>query len=317
MFLKTLLLSVLFAVSTLVHAGDSKEVIRIVIGFSAGGGSDRIARGIQEIIAKETGKTVIVEYRPGAGGDIALREVVTNNNQETVLLLKGTSNIVIRSLKNISGIDYSVLQPVAYVGYVPLVLVASPLYQHTTIDSLIKSNAAEISNFGSAGIGSGSHISGEIFFNRIDRKMLHVPYRGTSMMMPDLLAGRVDLAFGFPAEIIPHVKDNRVVPLAVAGASRLPQIPEVPTLDEKKLNDGYGKIMYVFFANPGADPAVVKELQQVLNHSLQTKETAKRLQESADLEVEPKKVLGVNKILDSEFKQYRELTQRVPVLLAN
>lgn len=316
MFLKALFLSLLMAVATVAHA-NTADTIKIVIGFAPGGGSDRIARSIQEILEKETGKKVMVDYRPGAGGDIASREVANDVSGQPVLLLKGTSNIVMRQLKQNTVYNYNQLKPVAYIGYVPMVLVSPAGSKYKTLDSILNMPTTEAPNFGSSGVGSGTHISGAIFFNRIGRNMTHVPYKGNSQVIPDLLAGRLDLTWGFPKAVAQHVTDGKLNAITIAGSKRLDLFPGVQTLDERNLSDAYGKLMYVFFASPGTSSADLKQIQTALNRAFANNETAKKLSEIADIEVEPNKTLQVQQILDSEFKQYRALVQRSPEILVD
>jgi tripartite-type tricarboxylate transporter receptor subunit TctC len=316
MFLKTLLLSLAMAATTLVQANPA-DTIKIVIGFSPGGGSDRIARSIQEILEIQTGKKVIVDYRPGAGGDIASREVANDVSGQPVLLLKGTSNIVMRQLKQNTVYDYNQLKPVAYIGYVPMVLVSPTDSKYNTLDSILNMPVSEAPNFGSSGVGSGTHVSAAIFFNRIGRNMTHVPYKGNSQVIPDLLASRLDLTWAFPKAVSQFVAEGRLNAIAVAGSKRLTAFPNTPTLDERNLSDAYGKLMYVFYASPGTSSAAIQEIQTALNRAFADPETAKQLSEIADIEVEPAKTLQVQQILDSEFKQYRALVQQSLDILTN
>jgi tripartite-type tricarboxylate transporter receptor subunit TctC len=316
MFLKTLFLSLAMAAATLAQANPT-NTIKIVIGFSPGGGSDRIARSIQEILAKETGKNVIVDYKPGAGGDIASREVANDVSGQPVLLLKGTSNIVMRQLKQNTVYDYNQLKPVAYIGYVPMVLVSPADSRYKTLDNILNMPTTEAPNFGSSGVGSGTHVSAAIFFNRIDRNMTHVPYKGNSQVIPDLLASRLDLTWGFPKAVAQFVTEGKLNAVTIAGSKRLDLFPNIPTLDERNLGDAYGKLMYVFYASPGTSSAALKQIQTVLNKSFADPETAKKLSETADIEVEPVKTLRVQQILDDEFKQYQKLVKKSPEILAN
>lgn len=316
MFLKTLFLSLALAVATVAQANPA-DTIKIVIGFSPGGGSDRIARSIQEILEKETGRKVMIDYRPGAGGDIASREVANDVSGQPVLLLKGTSNIVMRQLKQNTVYDYNQLKPAAYIGYVPMVLVSPADSKYKTLDSILNMSATESPKFGSSGIGSGTHVSAAIFFNRIERNMTHVPYKGNSQVIPDLLAGRLDLTWGFPKAVSQFVAEGKLNAVTIAGSKRLSAFPNTPTLDERNLSDAYGKLMYVFFASPGTSASDLTQIQTVLNRAFADAETAKKLSEIADIEVEPSKTLQVQKILDSEFKQYRALIQRSPDILVD
>lgn len=316
MFLKSLFLSLLLVVSSLAHAGKV-DSIEIVIGFSPGGGSDRIARNIQEILSKETGKSVIIGYKPGVGGDIASRQVANDNTGQTVLLLKGTSNIVMRQLRGNTVYNYDQLKPVAYIGYVPMVLVSSVDSKFKTLDDILNLSTNEHPDFGSSGVGSGTHVSAELFFNRINRTMTHIPYKGNSQVLVDLLGGRLDLTWGFPVAVVPLIQEGKLNAIAIAGSNRLTSLPDIPTLDEKNLSNGYGKLMYVLYASPGTSTDVVSRIQAVLYTAFSNPSVSKIMSDNADVTVEPLKTLEVQQILDGEFNQYQELVLRSPGMLSN
>ena len=318
MFLKSLLLSWFVAVVPVAHADRvsiDADTIKIVIGFSPGGGSDRTARILQEVLSKGTGKNVIIDYKPGAGGDIATREVATDTSGQPVLLLRGTSNILMGVLQQTTAYDYNQLKPAIYLGYVPLILISPSNSKYSTLDSILSMSITEAPNFGSSGVGSGTHISAEIFFNRIDRKMTHIPYRGNSQVMPDLLAGRLDLTWGFPAATVDYIREGKLNALAVAGPNRLTTLPNVPTLDENGLSDAYSKLRYVIFASPGTSDADLAVIQTILSDALADPSVAEKFADNADVQVDPSRTLQVHQVLDAEFKLYQSVVKRSPELL--
>lgn len=318
MFLRSLLLSLAVAVVPMAHAdgvGVDSDIIKIVIGFSPGGSSDRTARILQEILAKRTGKTVIIGYKPGAGGDIANREVATDTSGQPVLLLRATSNIIMGVLRQTTAYNYNQLKPVIYLGEGPLILISAQNSKYSTLDSILTMPSSEAPNFGSSGIGSGTHISAQVFFDRIDRKMTHIPYKGNSQVMPDLLAGRLDLAWGFPAATVNYIREGRLNALAVAGPDRLATLPNVPTLEEHGLGDAYSKVLYMIFASPGTSDADLSVIQTVLSDALADPSVAKKFADNADVHVDPSKTLQAHQVLAVEFELYQEVVKRSPEIL--
>lgn len=318
MFLKSLLLSLVIAVVPVAHADRASinaDTIKLVIGFNPGGASDRTARLIQEILSKGTGKNVVIGYKPGAGGDLSAREVATDTSGQPVLLLRGTNGMVMRELRGNTTYNYDQLKPVIYLGEVPLILISSSNSNYSTLDSILNMSASEAPNFGSSGIGSGTHIGAEIFFDRINRKMTHIPYKGNSQVMPDLLAGRLDLTWGFPAASVNHVRDGKLNALAVAGPTRLAALPNVPTLKENGLGDAYSKVLYVIWASPGTSAAALSVIQTVLSDALADPSVAKKFADEADVQVDPSRTLQAHQVLEDEFKLYQAVVERSPVVL--
>ena len=301
-------------VMSLAMPAMAADSVTIVIGFSAGGGSDRIAQQVKSVLESK-GKKVTIEYRPGAGGDVAAKLVANDSSSSVRLLMKGTSKIVMRNLEPQSAYDYSALQPVVYLGYVPMILAVHRDYGVSSLDEYLKGQRPA-PTYGSSGVGSGTHLSGALFFSAVNRTMVHVPYKGSSAVMPDLIAGRINMAMVFPIQALPHIRTGDLKALAVAGSRRLDAIKDVPTLDEKNLQQAYGKLMYVLFANPGSPASDVIEIQNLIRDSLQHVAVQQNFREQADLEVEPQQVLETRKILAQEFAKYRKLVQQQPELLA-
>lgn len=313
--LKKIVLSLVTTITMtagIAQPSKADDPIKIIVGFAPGGGSDRIAREAQAVL-QAAGKTAMVEYRPGAGGDIAAKEAANDQGNGVKLLLKGTSNIVLRNLQPNDVYRYADLQPVAYLGYVPLVLVTPKSSNIKTLDDFLRNTKSL--TFGSSGVGSGTHLSGELLFIATQKSMIHVPYKGNSQIMPDIIAGRLDSSFVFPIQAKQFVDKGDLNAVAVAGARRVDSLPTVPTLDEKNLPNAYGKLMYVLFANPGAPAAQVQEIAKIFAQAFRDPKIAEQWRTNADIDVEPTRTLEMRKIMDSEFSTYRRLAERNPDLI--
>jgi tripartite-type tricarboxylate transporter receptor subunit TctC len=313
MFLKILLSLAILAITSLTHANDV-ETIKIVIGFSPGGGSDRVAKNLQEIITKETGTTVVIDYRPGAGGEIAARHVSSNKTNQNNLLLIGAGNIILQQLRNNTVYD---LTPVAYIGYTPHLIVTPAGSKFKTLNDILNFRYTEPLFHGHSGIGSSNHIAGELFFNQTGIPVTHVPYRGTPQTVSDLLASRLDIMMGFPAALLPLIETGQLNAIAVAGPNRLAALPAVPSLNERNLSTSYTKVEFLLLSGPGADPVTVKNIQKALNKAFADPNIAKTMFTTADTVVVPSMTLHPNRIMDSELKVYTDLVSRVPELLTN
>lgn len=287
--------------------------VSLVIGYTAGGGSDRIAKQVKQVL-ETAGKKVVIEYRPGGGGIMAARSVATDRDSQVRFLLATTVTTAVANLEPHSHYNYQDLRASVYLGYVPMLLVCHKDYGISTLDQLLTAQKPE-PRYGSSGIGSGTHISGELFFADIDQTMIHVPYKGAGQMLPDLVAGRVDMAFAFPVQVEQHIASGNLVALAVAGTRRLDKFADVPTLDEKNLPNAYAKIMHLLFANPGADAEQVKEIQNILKQAWQDPAVARSFRANADMEIEPAQILDHDAILNSEFKKYRKLAEIRPQIV--
>jgi tripartite-type tricarboxylate transporter receptor subunit TctC len=311
MFLKILLLSFSLVGTSLTYANDTTP-IKIVVGFSAGGGSDRVARNIKEILANELSNSVIVENRPGAGGEIAARQVSSDQTSQNTLLVMGAGNVVLQQLRN--NVTYNLI-PVAYIGYTPHLIVTPAQSKFKSLDDILNLRHIEPLLHGHSGVGSSNHIAGEIFFNQIRIPVTHVPYQGTPQTTSDLLASRLDIMMGFPAALLPLIDAGRLNAIAINGPNRLTALPNVPSLNEKNLGDGVSKVEFLLLASPGTDPETIKNIQKALNKAFADPKIAKTMLTTADTVVVPTMTLQPESIINNTLRLYTELVQRVPELL--
>jgi tripartite-type tricarboxylate transporter receptor subunit TctC len=233
--------------------------IRIIAGFPPGSGADITARVIGAKLGDALGQQVIVDNRPGAGSNIAA-EIAAKAPADGYTLFVGTvANTINATLYAKLPFDFARdFAPVALATATPNVLVVHPSVPAKSVKELIalaRSHPGQL-NFASAGTGTAPHLSGELFSAMAGIKMVHIPYKGSPPAVTDLIAGEVALMFSPSSTVLPHVKTGRLRALAVTTASRLPSLPELPTVAESGLK-GYETLTWFGFVAPAKTPPAV------------------------------------------------------------
>ena len=214
----------------------SSEPIRIIVTFTPGGAPDILARALAEHWQKDLNNQVIVENKPGAGGNIGT-ELVTkaSPNGHTLLIgTVGTLTINPYLYKNISYDAHKDLEPITFLASTPNVLVLNknvPADDAKTLIELAKSKPNEMS-YSSSGIGTSIHLSGELFQDLTKTKIKHIPYKGRAQAIPDLLGGRVQMSFDNLTSAMPLIKSGDLKAIGVTSIHRSPHAPDIPTLSE-------------------------------------------------------------------------------------
>jgi tripartite-type tricarboxylate transporter receptor subunit TctC len=240
--------------------------VRIICGFPAGTSADIMARIYAQKLSEKYGQQFLVENRLGASGNLAA-EAVARADADGYTLLLGTvaNSISVSALKTLShdfGADFA---PIAVVSSAPNILVVSDGTGVTSVQGLVRL-AKERSDlfFGSAGVGTAPHLSGELFNMMTGVKLTHVPYRGNSQGLVDLVSGRLHAIFAPAPTLAAFVQDQRVKALAVTSAKRSAQHPQLPTLAESGLPGFDTAIWYGFLAPKGTPPQILKMLAEGL-----------------------------------------------------
>ena len=209
--------------------------VRIIVGFPAGGGSDILARVIAHWLSERFGENFIVENRPGAATNVATEAVVRAEPDGYTLLMFSTSTLISASLYDKLDFNFSRdIAPVASIGRGALAIVVNPLVPAKTLDEFIayaKANPGMIA-MASAGTGSAPHVAGELFKMMAGINMLHVPYRGDTLALVDLLSGQVQVYFSTLFGSMEYIRAARLRALAVTTAERAEPLPGVPTVSE-------------------------------------------------------------------------------------
>jgi tripartite-type tricarboxylate transporter receptor subunit TctC len=207
--------------------------VRVIVGFAPGGGSDIYARLIGQSLTERLGQPFIIENRPSAGGNIATEAVANAPADGYTLLLVGSSNTINPALYDKLNFNFiRDIAPVTGISVSANIMEVNPSVPVKTVPEFIayaKANPGKV-NFASGGNGSSQHLSGELFKMLTGVNMVHVPYRGEALALPDLLSGQVQILFGNMSSSLEHVRSGRLRALAVTTATRSQALPNVPTV---------------------------------------------------------------------------------------
>ena len=255
--------------------------VRIIVGFAAASGSDILARLMATWLQERFGQTFIVENRAGGGGNPGTEAVVKAPPDGYTLLKIAPANTVNDALYEKLSFNFiRDIEPIAGMARVPYVLVVNQALPVKTVPDLIAYAAANPGklNFGSAGVGSGLHMSGELFKMMAGVQMVHVPYRGAGLAMTDLIGGRLQLMFDSTQASIPHIKAGNVRALAATTATRSPALPDLPAIGE--FVPGYESSGSFGFGAPRkTPPEIVERLNKEINAILADPKAKARIAE--------------------------------------
>jgi tripartite-type tricarboxylate transporter receptor subunit TctC len=281
---RAVLASALCAVASAPHQAAAQSYpakpLRIIVPLAPGGGNDTVARLVGQKLSESIGQPVIVENRAGGGGVIASEIVSKAPADGYTLYLVSTSFTAAPALHQKLSFDtLKDFAPITRLSTVPGALTVHTSLPVKTVQQLLalaKARPGEIT-YGSAGVGSGSHFAGELFKLASRANLLHVPYRGSSLVTTALLSGEVMLSFGNPISAMPHVKAGRLHILAVTSAQRWPLLPQFPSAAEAGVR-GYELLIWNGMAVPAGTPqAVLARLHRELTNVMATQEVIDRL----------------------------------------
>ncbi len=253
------------------------RTVKIVVSAPPGGGVDIVARVIADRLAKLWGQAFVVENRPGAGGNLGAETVAQAEPDGYTLLAAQpaplTTNVVLYKKLNF---DPAAFEPLAIMTSIPNTLVVRPDFPAASVAELVayaKANPGKV-NFGSQGVGTTPHLTGELFARLTGTALTHVPYRGTAQAVNDLIAGHVDLLFFQIDAVRAQYQAGKAKMLAVTTAERVAAVPEVPTMAEAGVDGLRSDTWNALAAPPRTPAAVVARLNQALNELLRRPETA-------------------------------------------
>ena len=249
--------------------------IRVIVPFSAGGAVDGPMRVIAQELGKQLGQQVVVENKPGAGATIGTDYVAKSPADGYTLLLASQTNAISASLYKTLPFDpIEDFAPIALIGREPGVLVVHPSVPAKTLQEFVayaKSKPGEI-NYASSGNGSGQHLFMAMLTSMTGMRLTHVPYKGSGQATADLLGGQVAASIPGTAGMVGHIKSGKLRALAVTGAKRSPQLPDVPTVAESDV-PGYEAYVWMGMLAPrGTPPAIIDKLNQELRQALMSDE---------------------------------------------
>lgn len=277
-----LLTATIAAASANAAAADyPSKSVQLIVPFSAGGTSDFLARTVAEKLGTALNTTVVVDNRPGAGGNIG-STMVANANPDGYTLLLGTVGTHAINQSVYKDMPFDAVKdfaPISLVAAVPNILVANPSVPANSVQELIalaKQKPGEIT-FASSGNGSSIHLSGEMFKSLAGVDMLHVPYKGSGPAVIDLIGGQVDIMFDNMPSALPHVQAGKLKAFAVTTGERSDAAPELPTIAEEGVK-GYEATAWFGILAPAGTPAeIIKTINAEIVKILEMPDVKKRL----------------------------------------
>lgn len=246
--------------------------IKLIVPFPPAGGTDNVARVFIQEVSKQLGQTIVIENRAGAAGMIGADVASKAEPDGYTLLLTTNSTHVIGPLLN-PKTPYSPTKsftPIIYLAQSPSIMIVPLTSKATTVKEFIelaKANPGKL-NFGSAGIGGIPHLSGERFQALAGIKMTHVPYKGTALAIPDLIAGRLDVIFDSISSGYPQVRDGKVRALGISASERSPLVPELAVISEQL--PGFVSLTWFGVLGPAGMPEpIVTKINAAFNTAVQ------------------------------------------------
>ena len=257
--------------------------ITIIVPFSAGGTTDILARIVGQGLTTELGQSVVVDNKPGAGGNIggSLAAKATADGYTLFMGTVGTHAINQSLYKKMPFDPVKDFAPLSRVATVPNLLVAHPSQPFKTVKEMIayaKANPGKIT-FGSPGSGASPHVAGELFKSMTGTDLLHIPYKGSAPAMTDLLGGQTSVMFDNMPSAIQHVRSGKLRPIAVTTAKRSPELPDVPTIAEAGVPGYEATSWFGMFAPAGTPKPVLDKLHAALIKVLNQADVKKKIAE--------------------------------------
>jgi tripartite-type tricarboxylate transporter receptor subunit TctC len=269
------------APTALAQAKFPSKPIRLLVPFAPGGGVDVVARIVGQKISEQTGQPVLVESKPGAGGALAVNELMRADPDGNTLLATTSSHATLPVLGKLPWHPSNDFTPVAAIYSTMFVIATNKtstalFHNLTEFLAYVRANPGKIS-WGSSGIAGPQHLGGMQFIKVSGIDMVHVPYRGNAPMLQALLQNDVQLTFDTPTLSMPHIQDGKLAALAVTGERRMPKMPEVPTVKEAAKLD-YTTDIWIFVLGPkGIPEPVLTALNKEFITALDDKSVRERL----------------------------------------
>lgn len=288
--------------------------IHFIVGYSAGGAVDIIARAVGQHLQANLGQSVIVENKPGGGTNIATKALIDSAPDGHTLMLAANALAANVSLFQPAPYALDRVTPIALVGRVPVVLAASAQSSIDSIKALIAQSKAkpESINYGTPGNGSTPHLAIELFERAAGIRLTHVPYKGGAQAITDVVAGHIQTVAVNALELLPQVKAGTVRVLAVLSEKRSPIFPDAPTIAESGFPGFEASVWYGVVGPGGLPPAVTARVHQEVQRALASADVRDRLV-SAGGDVAPGSTTMFADMLRSEQQRYEKLIREARI----
>jgi tripartite-type tricarboxylate transporter receptor subunit TctC len=301
----------------------ASQPVHILVGYSAGGGVDIIARLLQDPMKAALGQPVIVENRPGASAMLATAAVAKAAPDGYTLLACASGEVAINHFLFKERMAYDPakeLVPIALVGIVPCVVVVAsttPVHNPKELIAYIKANPDKLS-FSSSGIGNPQQLAGELMNTMAGTKVLHVPYRGSAPAVTDVATGAVTMSFSSLAAALPLMNADKIRAVAVTSRERMPQLPDVPPLSEGAPGlAGYELLnWFAIFGTAGTPPDVVERLNGIINTALKDPGISGKLLPQG-IVPKPMNIAELKGFVESERTKFGKIVEQANIKLSN
>jgi tripartite-type tricarboxylate transporter receptor subunit TctC len=276
-------LAALASAAAAAQAQYPAKPVTMIVPYAAGGSSDVLGRVIAIKMGEALGQNVMVDLKPGAGGNIGAEYVARQARPDGYMFLFGASSLASNvSLMKLGFDPRKDLAPVAGVTAIPNLMVTAadgPLKSLADVVAMARKQPGSVT-YGSSGPGTGSHLSGELLNAGYAVPLTHIPYKGSGAVYPDLIAGRITVLFDAMGSALGQVKGGKVRALAITSSKRSPGFPDVPTIAESGF-PGYELVTWFgFFAPAGTPPEAIDKLERATAAALLSPEVRDRLQQS-------------------------------------
>ncbi len=260
--------------------GYPTRPVTMIVPYAPGGTAEVLGRPLAQEMSNALGRNIIVELRPGAGGNVGAEYVARVARADGYTFLFAASSLATSvSLMKLPFDPRKDLAPVAGVAAIPNLVVTSAESPFKSLADVVKAARAKPNEltFGSSGLGTGSHLAGELFKDMAGVQLLHVPYKGSGAVYPDLIAQRITLLFDVMGSAIGNVQGGRVRALATTSTRRAQALPDVPTVAEQGYPGYEFAVWFGFFARAGTPPEAMERLEQATAAALKAPAVRERL----------------------------------------
>ena len=311
-FVAALSVAGVFAVPNAFAQNYPNRPIKLIAPYPAGGGVDSVARLLGEKLSARLNQAIVIDNKPGAAGTIGADALAKSSADGYTLMLGSITDYAIApNVHKSLGFDMRKdFAPIAELGYGTVVLVVNADFAVRNVKELIamaKAKPGDLS-FASSGLGGLQHLNGEMFKQMAGVDLVHIPYKGSTQLLPDLLAGRVPMAFDSLPPHLPHIKSGKVRALAVASAARSSAIPDVPTMAEAGIPGYESATNYTLFAPAGTSKDIVSMLNKEVNLILKTPEVREKLT-SLGITITGGTVESVEKRIPAEIDKWNRVVK--------
>ncbi len=291
------------------------KTVKILVGFAPGGAMDIVARTVGQKLAAGLGQTVIIENRPGAASNIAIRQLIDSPPDGYTVMLVANGLTANPLLYTQQPFDPNTdVVPISLVARLPVVIAAHAKSELATLQRVIDASKARPGsvNYGSPGSGSTPHLAVELFARGAGIQLTHIPYKGGKPAITDVLGGQLPLVAVNAVEVLPLVRDGKLRVLAALSAQRVSTLPDAPTIAESGYPGFEASVWHAFIAPKGTPPAAVAKLNAEIHKALADPEVKERLA-ALGAEVSPGTPQELATLVRTEYERYGKLIREANI----